>query len=155
MRLFNRDGTLQRLTDNIDRLSQEVAALRGERRGLAEATQLQSTINDLRTEVNKLKIDKSKIEEGHAREERELRHMIGLEKKRQEFETESAKRDARLGVREENLAAERIQFESQMKFRVERFDGEVAYLKSLMEQLLKRLPTVDVNVVRGDKPTEE
>jgi flagellar motility protein MotE (MotC chaperone) len=71
--------------------------------------------------------------------------MVGLERRRQEFEIGSAKREVTLGVREENLKADRERFEQQMKFTEERFDAEVKYLKDLMGEILKRLPNVEVN----------
>ena len=36
-------------------------------------------------QIETLKIEKSRLEESNSRKERELRHEIGLEKKRQEF----------------------------------------------------------------------
>jgi len=92
-----------------------------------------------------LRISKSRVTEEHEREKRELTHMIGLEKKRQEVELTQGKREATLTVREENLKADRERFEEQMNFTRERFEKEVGYLKDLMGEVLDRLPTVTVD----------
>lgn len=109
----------------------------------AEALQLKRQIADLQ-------IEKSKREEGHAREERELRHMIGLEKKRQEVEIAQAKRDTELTVREGNLKADQQRFEDQLKFNTQRFETMEKYLKDMLSDILQRLPTVTVDMKRGD-----
>jgi hypothetical protein len=57
---------------------------------------LSEQVIKLKREISDLEIKKSKADETHAREERELRHMIGLEKKRQEFEIAQAKRETEL-----------------------------------------------------------
>lgn len=142
MSLFNDN---KKLLAKFEMLTQQVAALRAERNAYVEAQQLDATVRDLRERVEKLKIERSTLEEKNAREERELRHMIGLEKKRQEFEIESARRETTLQVQEGNLKAERERFEADMKFRSDRFDSEVGYLKDLMGQILDRLPQVDVS----------
>lgn len=142
MNLFKSDEAI--LTE-IRGLKKQVAELQGTRDGNKEAVRLEDQIIDLKKKVVELEIQKDKKQEEFDRRERELTHMIGLEKKRQEVETKQAKQEATLAVREENLAAERKEFDKQMKFREERFDGEVAYLKGLMEKILDRLPNVTVD----------
>src|ERR1044072_7838961 len=78
---------------------------------------------NLQKQVEELKISKSRIVEDNAKQERELRHMIGLEKKRQEFEIEEAKRRTALEVREENLKADQKRFEEHLKFNTDRFEA--------------------------------
>ena len=141
----NDDAQLKKLASEIERLTREVAALRGEKKAITEVRELEDKIVSLKKQVTELEIVKDKKQEEFDRRDRELTHMIGLEKKRQEVETKQAKQEATLAVREENLKAERSEFEKQMKFREERFDGEVDYLKSLMKQILERLPTVTVD----------
>jgi len=102
----------------------------------------------LKAQINELKNDKSVLEEKHQREERELRHMIGLEKKRQEFEIEQAKKQTALQVREENLVADRKRFEEHLKFNTERFEKLEAYLKDMISDILKRLPNVNLELTR-------
>ena len=107
--------------------------------------------DDLRAEIETLKIEKSRKQEEHAREERELRHMIGLEKKRQEFEIDSAKKETALVVREENLSADKKRFSEEMTFQRTRFEEEVKYLKDMMKDILERLPNVNLDIARGGK----
>lgn len=111
----------------------------------SEKKGLNAKVESLKRQISDLEIQRDKKQEDFDRRERELTHMIGLEKKRQEVETKQAKQEATLAVREENLAAERKEFEKQMKFREDRFDGEVKYLKGMVEQILGRLPTVNVD----------
>lgn len=100
----------------------------------------------LKAEIANLEIEKAKKQEEHAREERELRHMIGLEKKRQEVEMAQAKRETELSVREGNLKAERERFEANLKFNTDRFQSMEAYLKDMMKEILTRLPNVNVEL---------
>ena len=139
------DVQLKKLASEIERLTREVAALRAEKKAITEVRELEDKIVNLKKQVTDLEIVKDKKQEEFDRRDRELTHMIGLEKKRQEVETKQAKQEATLAVREENLAAERKEFDKQMKFREERFDGEVKYLKDLMEKILTRLPNVTVD----------
>ena len=103
-------------------------------------------VTDLRAEIETLKIEKGRKHEEHAKEERELRHMIGLEKKRQEFEIEQARKETSLTVREENLAAEKTRFTEQMKFHEDRFKEEVGYLKGMVKEVLDRLPNINMEI---------
>ena len=86
------------------------------------------TISDLNTKVRALQeqrehalIQKDRKDEEFAKKEREIEHKVGLERTRQKFEVENAKREATVTVREENLTADRDRFEGQMKFQNERF----------------------------------
>jgi hypothetical protein len=138
------DPLAQELIDEIRRLSKEVAELRGERDAGKEAVKLSSDIASLKKELTDLRIEKDRETEKHEREKREVEHMVGLEKKRQEFEVDAAKRDVKLTVREENLKEDRQRFEQEMQFTRERFEKEVGYLQGLMKEVLERLPTVTV-----------
>jgi hypothetical protein len=108
-------------------------------------------VTDLRAEIETLKIEKGRKQEEHAKEERELRHMIGLEKKRQEFEIAQAKKETALTVREENLTADKKRFAEEMTFQRTRFEEEVKYLKDMMKDILDRLPNVNMEITRGGK----
>lgn len=112
--------------------------------GLRSVGELTAKIIKLKGEVSDLEIAKATREEEFARREREVEHKVGLERKRQEFELESGKRDAVLKVREENLAADKKRFEEQMAFHEKRFAEEVGYLKNMVAQVLERLPDVNV-----------
>lgn len=111
-----------------------------------DATALSAEVITLKRQIADLQIDKSRIVEDNAKQERELRHMIGLEKRRQEVEIEQAKRDTSLTVREGNLAAEKQRFEEQLKFNTERFTTMETYLKDMMSDILERLPNVNVKL---------
>jgi len=102
----------------------------------------------LKKDIADLEIKKGKMEEKHAKEERELRHMIGLEKKRQEFEIEQAKKETTLKVREENLKVEKDRFDQNLKFNTERFEKMETYLKDMMKNILDRLPNVNMEITK-------
>lgn len=123
-------------------LHNEVTALR------KRELELHDAIVRLKIQASDLEIEKGKKQEEHDTQERELRHMIGLEKKRQEFEIEQSKRETTVQVREENLAADKARFEEQMKFHNDRFTQEVGYLKEMIVSVLERLPTVNVEATR-------
>jgi hypothetical protein len=115
----------------------------GELRGLRTVTDLSVKVKSLREQVEKLEIEKGRKDEEFERKEREIEHKVGLERKRQEFELASGKREATLAVREENLKADRKRFEEQMKFHEERFTAEVGYLKEMLSDIVQRLPSAE------------
>lgn len=127
-------------------LSKDERELVEKLRKFDKTTDLSGEVLKLRREIADLQIQKSKITEDHERQDRELRHMIGLEKKRQEVEIEQAKRETTLQVREQNLAAERAQFEKNLAFNTERFTSMEKYLKDMMGEVLQRLPNVNVKL---------
>jgi len=103
----------------------------------------------LREEVEQLKIEKGRREEEFARREREIEHKLGLERARQAFEVDESKRTTMLDLREENLKADRQRFEEQLKFHEDRFAEEVGYLKGMIGDIVKRLPTAEILDVRS------
>jgi len=103
---------------------------------------------DLLDEVEKLKIEKMRREEEFAKREREIQHKVGLERERQKQEVELGKREAKLDAQQEALSADKKRFEGQMEFHEKRFTEEVGYLKEMIGQLAKRLPTAEVKVTR-------
>ena len=136
---------LENLASSTAALQVQITELKGERDALKRVKSLQE-------QISRLEIDKAKIVEDNDRKIRETTHMVGLERKRQEFEAEQAKKgieharkEAILEVQTENLETERAAFVKEMKFREERFTQEVGYLKDLMTQILDRLPTVTVD----------
>ncbi len=135
----------QEILDEIRSLKKDLARIQGERDAYREDLDLATDVVRLKRELTNLEIEKDRVTEQHKRERRDVEHMVGLEKKRQAFEIDSAKRDTSLTIREENLAADRDRFEQQMDFMSKRFDTEVSYLKELMTDVLKRLPNVEVN----------
>ena len=115
---------------------------------ISEATFLTEQVLTLKKQIVDLEIAKSKVEEAHKTEERELRHMIGLEKKRQEVELVQAKKEVELTVREGNLKADQKRFEENLKFNTERFETMEKYLKEMMTDILSRLPNVNMEITK-------
>jgi hypothetical protein len=143
--LFSKDDPrADELLEELRGLKRQVAEIKGERDAGKEAVKLTDDIVRLKKDLTALEIQKDRETETHEREKREVEHMVGLEKKRQSFEVDAAKRDVKLTVREENLKEDRKRFEEEMKFTRERFEKEVGYLQSLMKEVLERLPTVTV-----------
>lgn len=130
--------------DAVSRVDEEL-------KGIRSVTDLAKKVKELRGQIETLEIEKARSEEDFERREREIEHKIGLERKRQEFEIEAAKREAVVTLREENLAADRKRFEDQMEFQGQRFTKEVGYLKEIIGQLAERLPTTELTGTVGAK----
>lgn len=103
----------------------------------------------LKREISDLTIQKSQKEEEFTRRERDLQHMIGLEKKRQEVELTQAKRDATLTVREEALKSEKEEFKRQLEFNSTRFKEHETFIDKTLQAILERLPSINVSVKKG------
>jgi hypothetical protein len=134
-----RDELAQALTKLLQDVSGHVAK---ELQGIRSVVDLADKVKSLRAELERLELEKERKDETFARKERELEHMVGLERKRQEFELQAAKREAILSVGEANLQADRRRFEEQMAFHDKRFSEEVGYLKTIISDLAERLPTM-------------
>ena len=140
MFLFGRGKAVEVLTD----LQKDILArVEGDLKGIRSVVDLAAKVKALREEKEKLEIEAARRDEAFARKEREIEHKVGLERKRQEFELASGKREATLSVREENLAADRKRFEEQMAFHEKRFTEEVSYLKQIIGDIAERLPTAN------------
>lgn len=117
-----------------------------------KVTKLSGDVLKLKEEVAALELAKARQREEFEKTERELKHMVGLEQKRQHVEREQAAveleqatKAAKLEVREENLAADKKRFEEQLKFNTSRFEKMESYLKGMLDNILERLPTVTVD----------
>ena len=148
------------LSDQVLELRDSIARLEATLKVKSKETELTATANALKEQIAQLNIDKDRIVEANERDKREVTHMVGLERKRQEFEAEqaragieTARKEAVLEVKTENLKAEREAFKKEMDFREQRFEEEVGYLKDLMGQILERLPTVTVDRTISEKTT--
>jgi hypothetical protein len=128
-----------------DKLLEEIRELRADLKTKKKELALLEDANRLKQEIEELKISKSRLKEEHDKEDRELRHMIGLEKKRQEFEISQAKRETSVQVREENLTAEKKRFEDEMKFMRKQFESEMVRLEAIYKDIIARLPTVIID----------
>lgn len=133
---------LEMLATEIGKLSGHVAELQGKLTFAQEEAELRDKLMALQEEVSALEITKSEITEKHEREKREIEHMVGLEKSRQEQELELGRREAELDAREANLTAEKKRFEDNLEFNNERFEKMETYLTELAKALLDRLPDV-------------
>lgn len=148
MGLFDRRAELKTeiedLTKQVGELNGSIVKLTREHAAAAEAVALSDQVLKLKRQVADLEIEKSKKTEEFDKRERELTHMVGLERSRQEQEIKLAKRETTVEVREGNLKAEREEFEKRMAFREKTFDEQTKSMKSILEQVLGRLPTVTV-----------
>lgn len=140
---------IDRLSAEIEKLSYEVAKLQGTQKGLGKAAALEAEIVRLKDEVADLKREKKE-------QEREIEHKLGLHRKQIEHEREHLAEDhglavdrAKLDMERDNLTTEREAFEKEMKFRTERFEAEVGYLREISEKILARLPDVNMAIKVG------
>ncbi len=112
---------------------------------------LSAKVKELREEMESLQAATARKQEEFDRRERDVEHKIGLERKRQELdqqrqamELSASKREAIVALREENLAADRKRFAEQMEFHDQRFTSEVSYLKDMLGDIVKRLPSAEI-----------
>jgi hypothetical protein len=121
---------------------------------IAHLNRLEDDVLRLREEVANLELTKLQRTEEFDRREREIEHKVGLERARQTQELTLAKREALVGVREENLATERKVFEGHMSFYKEQMDKQVDYLKEMIDGLSKRLPSAKILARIGEVHSE-
>jgi hypothetical protein len=143
--LFGLDAEARGLREDIKKLLESIGRLTVKESQVKQEVGYTEQIIALKKRITDLEISEAKIAETHAREDRELRHMIGLEKKRQEVETAQAKREATLAVREENLAAERKRFEDTIESNKKALEDGFGYMREVLKQVMDRLPTVTVS----------
>ena len=148
--LFRKDTT--QITEMADLLSKQVSEriaskMLDEFSALAEVEQATEKVVDLTKQLAVLKAEKENIAEGFARKEREIEHKVGL--LRTEIEAGDAQREAaynlrvqeaKLVARAEGLKAREQAFTERMDFMTKRFTEEVGYLKSMVAQVLERIP---------------
>jgi predicted nucleic acid-binding Zn-ribbon protein len=140
------DPTTERfdaLMEEMADLKRSVTELKGERAATSKIRDMEREYVDTKRQLTDLQIEFDKEKEKHAREKREVEHLVGLERKRSEFEREAAVTEAKVAVREENLSAEQQRFKDQMKFITDRFEKEIDQSKELMMEILARLPKVE------------
>lgn len=142
-------------TAEIRQLNKELARLEGLLDAAGERLGILTEYETVKAKLVDTELEMKLLKEEHERDQREVEHKIGLHRKQMEAEQEIAKtkaeaeriravEEAKLAVREGNLEAERKRFEQEIQFRTERFEAEAATLRSLTEQILNRLPTVNV-----------
>ena len=147
MGLFsNTDPTSARfdaLMEELATLKKSVAEIKGERIAGKRVLDLEREYATTKRTLTDLQIEFDREKEKHEREKREVEHLVGLERKRSDWERTAAVTEARVAVREENLTATQDRFEEQMKFHSTRFEAEVGYLKEIMADVLARLPKTE------------
>lgn len=116
---------------------------------LRQVNDLEKEIQGLKRTVSELEISKSKKEEEFAREKREVEHMVGLERAKVSFERDKAIQEATNKVQTEALAADKKRFGEEMAFQRARFEDEIKAQRTLMEQILARLPSVEALINVG------
>lgn len=131
--------------DQLQAITKAVVSLQADFEALND-DDLLAERNDLREQIETLKIEKSKAEEENARKLREVEHSTGLLRKQVDWEREKAVEEAKLNVQKENLAADRKRFEEQMAFNKEQIKAEIDRFESLLGKLMERLPTIKVGV---------
>lgn len=153
MGLFGQvDPTSQRfdaLMEELAELKASVAELRGDRTGHARARKLEDELDKLKRELTDKQIEYDREHEKWEREKREVEHMVGLQRKRSEFESDAASREAKLTVREENLKAQQERFDEHVQFIEKRFEQQFKSLEKLTSQILERLPTTKQLITVG------
>jgi hypothetical protein len=149
---FGKSDLQQTVEETVKRVVQEVTQhAETALSAVTNLSKLERDINTLKKEKNDLLIESGRRDEEFKRREREIEHKVGLERKRQEFERDQAKREAVVEVREKNLDADRKRFEEQMQFHQNRFEQEVKYLHEMMDSVLKRLPDASIIAKIGGK----
>ena len=130
-----KDETRDRLADELAELRAEIKALRTERDSTRE-------LASLRQDVERLKLEKDRLTEDNNRKIRETEHKVGLLKTKQDHDVANARRETKLEVREENLAADKERFKAEMDFQREHLQREVDRIEGILGKVLERLPDV-------------
>src|SRR5262245_54039467 len=112
--MFRKDPDIQRLADELQTTTRELAKLRGELEASRDTRDLHDEVTELRERKAQAEIDLEKIKEKHEREKRDIDHKIGLHRQRVDQEIELSRKEAVLDVREENLKKDRERFEQEM-----------------------------------------
>lgn len=141
----------------VSRLTESITKLEGQIRARKTVIDLTDEINTLKTQLADLNIQKSQRDEEFGRKERETEHKIGLaqtqfesEKANHVKEQDLAKREAVLAVKSENLQAERDQFKQHIEFVEAETAAHMSDMKSLLEQIMERIPTVNVGIKQSN-----
>ena len=126
-----------------DRLADELAGLKAEIKALRTERDKTSMLTGMERQIETLKIEKARLTEDNDRKIRETEHKVGLLKTKQDHDVENARRETKLQVREENLAADKERFKAEMDFQREHLQREVDRIEGILGKVLERLPNVD------------
>jgi hypothetical protein len=141
----NPDKQLAELTEKIEALTRNVAALKGEKAAATEELGLSTRVVELQREKVTLEIELDRVKEKHAREKREIDHKLGLHRKQVDVEVDLAKREQVVAIREEALTQQQTRFEEEMNFMRDRMQGEIDRVSALTSEILEWLPVVKVD----------
>ena len=125
-------------------MKEMVEGVNGELSKIKNLTDLTQKVATLKKEKENLEDDIRIQKANIAEREREITHKVGLERKRQEFEIEQARRETKLQIQQANLDADKKRFAEQMEFHEKRFTEEVKYLKEMITDMMQRLPSMEV-----------
>ena len=143
-------ANIEKLQTQIEELEATVRKLMRQKKEVEDEAGYSEQIIQLKKKLADLEIQQAKKQETFDREKREVEHSVGLERRRSEFETEAATRDAVLTVREQNLTNVQENLQKQIDFMVERFTSEVGYLKDeVLKTVIQALPNYNVEVERS------
>lgn len=155
-RFFKTDPSEEQIKKLTEMLGDEVSnritsKLTDEFEALASIDSATEQVTKLKQEIAVLQAQRSGIEETYARKEREIEHKVGLlrteleqDKKQQEKEFELQVQAAKLEAKEVGLVERERAFAEKMSFIEKRFTEEVGYLKTLVEDMAKRLPDATI-----------
>jgi chromosome segregation ATPase len=135
------------LRDRIGQLEAEIHKLTTMRDRTAE-------VRTLEEHIEKLKLEKGRLTEERERRERETEHKVGLLLQSQEQDLRNARRETELEVREQNLAADKDRFKSEMDFQRKHLETQVKDIQSILAQVLDKLPDIQATFSRRDHAAE-
>lgn len=156
-RLFGNQKQMQSLVDSVSAevTSRVALGLQKEFNALNEVENATGIVTALQKQIASLNAEKSNIEEGFARKEREIEHKTGLLRLEIEADQKNAVKEFDLRVKEVQLAAQTVglqerekAFTEKMTFIEKRFTEEVGYLKSMVKDMSDRLPTAEILAVK-------
>lgn len=156
----NSDKARAEELDAIRKLSEQAARLEGQVADLIRQKDLTAELRKAEDKLETTKREQARKDEEHDRKVRETEHRVGLLKLQQEHDVANAKRETMVTVREENLDKDRQRFEGEMKFQREHFERQANDIKSILSQVLERLPEwkfsrTESETTRPPKPRAE
>lgn len=144
MRGFTKTDETEEITESERaRLADELAELKGQVKALRAERDETRGLNQLKAEIEELKLSKARLVEENDRKIRETEHKVGLLKLAQDHEVKNAKRETQLEVREHNLKADKDRFADEMEFQRKHLQGEVTRIESILTKVLDRLPNIE------------
>jgi chromosome segregation ATPase len=138
------------LIAEIAGLRDKIGQLEAEIHKLTTVRDQTAAVRTLEEQIEKLKVEKSRLSEERERRERDTEHKVGLLLQTQEQDLKIARQQTELDVREQNLAADKKRFADEMAFQRQHFDAQVADMKTVLAQVLAKLPDIQATFTRRD-----